>query len=112
MACGSTLVARRASGGRCGEGPSAVELALEAPPEDAFEPLGDADQAVEVDPGVDSLALEEVHEILGGDVAGCLRREGAPPEPSDRGVDERRSGLERREGVRVAGVPRVMEVAD
>ena len=47
----------------------AVDLTFELPPEHALEPLGDADQRVEVDARLDPLAVEQVDEVLGGDVA-------------------------------------------
>ena len=55
--------------------------------------------------------MEEVHEVLGRDVPGGAGREGASPEPADRGVEDGRPGLERRERVRVARAAGVVEVA-
>ena len=82
----------------------------ELPPELAFEPLGDGDQRVEVDAGLDPLAVEQVDEILGADVPGRARRERAAADAADRGVEHRRAGLERRVRVREAGVARVVQV--
>ena len=52
-----------------------------------------------------------VDEILGRDVPGRVRREGAAAEPADRGVEHGRARLERGERVRVPRVARVVEVA-
>src|SRR2546423_5927369 len=62
-----------AVGGRRGparERARAVDLARQLAPEQALQPLGDADELVEVDPRLDAVAPEEVDEILGRDVAG------------------------------------------
>ena len=74
--------------GLCSERAGAVQVALEPAPEQLLEPLGDGDQRVEVDTGLDPLALEEIDEILGGDVSGRLRREGAAAEAADGGVQD------------------------
>ena len=97
----------RARTGRAGT----VDLALELPPEDAFEPLGDATSASRSTPGLDPFAVEEIDEVLGRDVPGRPRREGAAAEPADRCVEDGRTGFERRDRVRVPRVPRVVEVA-
>ena len=76
----------------------------------AGQPLGDRDQRVEVDAGLDALAVEQVDEVLGGDVAGRARRERAAAEAADGRVEDRRAVLEPGERVRVAGVARVVQV--
>ena len=52
-------------------------------PELAGEPLGDADQRVEVDAGLHALAVEQVDEVLGGDVARRARRERTAAEAAE-----------------------------
>src|SRR4051812_1224872 len=88
----------------------AVHLAGKVASEDAFEPLCHADQPVEVDPGPDTFAVEEVDEVLGGDVAGRAGREGAAAQAADRRLEDRRTGLERRVCVGEPGVAGVVEV--
>src|SRR3954463_7227904 len=88
----------------------AVHLARKVSSQDAFEPLRHADQPVEVDPGLDSLAMQEVDEVLGGDVPRRAGREGAAAEPSDRGLEDSRAGLQGGVGVGEPGIPRVVEV--
>ena len=70
----------------------------------------DLDQRVEVDAGLHALAVEQVDEVLGGDVAGRARRERAAAEAADGGVEDRRAVLEAGERVGVAGVARVVQV--
>src|SRR6266508_5937626 len=65
------------------KGTSPVDLALELAAEDALEPRGDGDQRLQVDSGLDALAVQEVHEILRRDVAGGARRERAAADPAD-----------------------------
>ena len=89
----------------------AVDAAGELAAEQRFEPLRHRDQRVEVDAGLDSLAVEEVEHVLGGDVPGRARRERAAAEAADRGVEDGGSGLDRRPRARDAGVARVVEVA-
>jgi hypothetical protein len=48
----------------------AVELPLEASTQQSGDPLGRVDEAIEVDPGLHALALQQVDEILRGDVPG------------------------------------------
>src|SRR5690349_992378 len=93
-----------------GPASGAVHVTLERPAEDASEPVRDADQCVEVDPGLDALPLEEVDEILGRDVAGCAGRERTAAEAAHRGVENARAAVERGETVRVAGIARVVTV--
>ena len=50
-------------------------------PEDSFQPFRDADERVEVDARLDPLAVEEVDEVLGGDVARGPGSERAAPVP-------------------------------
>ena len=57
-----------------------------ARPSAALEPLRDADQRVEVDPRLDPLAVQQVDEVLRGDVPGRARRERAAADPSERRV--------------------------
>ncbi len=57
-----------------------------------------------------ALALEQVEQVLGGDVAGRARRERAAAEAADRRVEQRRARLQPGVGVRVAGVARVVQV--
>src|ERR671930_1182438 len=97
-----SLLAREVAG--------AVELSLEASPEDVLEPRRDFAQSGEVEARLDALALEEVDEILGRDVAARAGREWASAEAPDGGVEDGGAGLERSEGVRVARVARVVEV--
>ena len=105
-----TILTRALLGARR-EASGAVELALEPPSEQPGEPLAGIDQAIEVDAGLDALSLEDVDEVLGGDVPRRVRRERTAAEPSDGGVEHRRPGVERSERVRVPGVARVVEVA-
>src|SRR5512132_2827306 len=88
----------------------AVDPAREVATQDAREPLGDADEAVEVDSGVDPFATEQVDKILRGDVSRGARSEGAAAEAADRGLEDGRPGLEGREGVRDGRVAGVVEV--
>src|SRR3954454_17931484 len=111
---------------------SAGELPWQVSSENAGDPERCVDERIEVDSGLDALALEQVDEVLGGDVPGRARSEGAAAEPADRGVQagragrrakgsaphtadrgvqDGRAGLERGQGVRVAGVAGVVEVA-
>src|SRR5438034_7593681 len=85
----------------------AIDVALQAAAEDALQPLGDANQLVEIDAGLDALAVEQVHQVLGRDVPRRLRRVRAAAETADRRVEQRRPRLERGERVRVARVARV-----
>ena len=68
------------------------------------------DQRVEVDARLDTLAVEQVDEILGADVAGRARRERAAADAADRRVEHGRARLQRRVRVREAGVARVVQV--
>src|SRR3954465_11611015 len=90
---------------------SAGELPWQVSSENAGDPERCVDERIEVDAGLDALALEQVDEVLGGDVPGRARSEGAAAEPADRGVQDGRAGLERGQGVRVAGVGGFVEVA-
>src|SRR5207248_10780986 len=56
------------------------------------------------------VAIEEVDEVLGRDVAGGAGREGAAAESADGGVEEPHARLERRVGVGEARVARVVQV--
>ena len=89
----------------------AVDAAGELAAEQLVEPGGDLDQRVEVDAGLDPLALEQVEDVLGGDVAGRARRERAAAEAADRGVEQGRAGLHGRPCAGDARVARVVEVA-
>src|SRR5262249_33061157 len=89
----------------------AVDLAFELATEHSLEPRGRRDESVEVDPRVDPIALEQVDEILGGDVAGGARSVGATAEPRAGGVEEHDTSLERSLGVCVAGSARVVEMS-
>ena len=60
--------------------PTQPDPTRELPSEDSCEPLGDSDERFEVDAGVDPFAMEQVDKILGGDVPGGARREGAAAE--------------------------------
>src|SRR5206468_594064 len=84
--------------------PRAVDLALGLAAGGGLEPLRDPDQRVEVHPGLHSLVLEQVDEVLGGDVAARARRIWAAAEAADRGIEHLRAGLERGQRVGVAGV--------
>ena len=68
------------------------------------------DERVEVDTRFHPLPVQEVDEVLGGDVAGGARRERAAAQPADGGLEDGRARLESRVGRREAGVPRVVEV--
>ena len=52
-------------------------------------------ERVEVDAGLDAFALEQVDEVLGGDVPGRVRREGTASETADGGVEPQLSRDER-----------------
>src|SRR6202008_4401209 len=78
--------------------------------EDSCEPLGDSDERVEVDAGVDPFAMEQVDKILGRDVPGGAGSKGAATEAAHRGREDRGAGLERSVRVRHRRVPRVVEV--
>src|SRR5262249_30200300 len=56
------------------------------------------------------LALEQVDEILGGDVAGCARCEGAAADAADGPVEHSRARLDRCPGGCDRGVTRVVEM--
>ena len=58
----------------------AIHLAFELLAENPLEPDRDTDQRIEIDSGLDPLAVEEVDQILGGDVA---RRPGSERAASD-----------------------------
>src|SRR5439155_1614850 len=88
----------------------AVDLSRQLAAEHAFEPLRDPDQRVEVDARLDALAVEQVDEILGADVPGRPRSEGAAADASDRRVEHARARLERGVRVRKARVAGVVEV--
>src|SRR5918996_1091856 len=98
------------SAGERRERPRAVDVSLERALQHALEPFGDADQRLQVDPGLDALAVEDVDEALGPDVPGRPRGEGASADASDGCVEHRGSSLERGERVRVAGVAGVVQV--
>ena len=71
-----------------GSGPSSVDLALET----AFPAARSShceifDQSVEVHAGIHAETPQEIHEVLGGDVAGGLGRKRAPARAADRGVE-------------------------
>src|SRR5262249_26591350 len=87
-----------------------VELPLEPPAEHAFEPARDLDDRVDVDAGLDAVAMELPREVPGRAVPGPLRRDRAAAEPADRGVEDGRAALERGPRRGVAGVPRVVPV--
>ena len=65
-----------------------VDLTFELSAEYALEPVGDADQRLEVDARLDSLAVQRVDEVLGRDVPGRARRERAAANAADRGVQD------------------------
>ena len=67
-------------------------------------------EGAQVDAGLDALAVEEVHEILGADVPGRAWRERAAADSTDGRVEHRRPGVEGGHRVGHAGVPRVVEV--
>src|SRR2546423_15261123 len=69
-----------ADSGGAGPRAGAVHLSLQTPAEHALEPLRDADERIEIDAGVDPLALQEIDEILGRDVPGRPRRVGTAAE--------------------------------
>ena len=95
-----------------GEAAGAVDAARVAPGRAAPRATcATRDQRVEVDAGLDALAVEQVEHVLGGDVAGRARRERAAAEAADRRVEDRRARLDRRPGAGDAGVARVVEVA-
>ena len=54
--------------------------------------------------------MEQVDEVLGGDVPGRPRRERAAADPADRRVEHGRARLERGEAFAIAGVARVVQV--
>ncbi len=88
----------------------AVDRALEAPPEQLLEPARDGEQRVDVDPGLDTVALQLPDEILGRDVPCRVRRERTAAEPAHRRVEHGRAAVERRPRRRVARVARVVQV--
>src|SRR5688572_25391612 len=98
------------SAGERRERPRAVDVSLERALQHALEPLGDADQRLEVDSGLDAFAVQHVDEVLGPDVPGRPRGERAPADAADGRVEHGGARLERGERVRVAGVAGVVQV--
>ena len=76
----------------------------------AFQPLRDGNEGVDIDTRIDPLAVEEVDEVLGRDVARGPRRVRTAAEAADGCVEHTRASFDRREGVRVPGVARVVAV--
>ena len=68
------------------------------------------DQRVEVDARLHALAVEEVDEVLGRDVARRVRGERAAAEAADGRVEQRRARLQARDRVRIARVAGVVEM--
>src|SRR3712207_9133244 len=99
-----TTLSRPGARGRGGrparERPRAVDAAGQLAAQRALEPLRDADQRLEVDARLDALALEQVDEVLRGDVPRRARRERAAAEAADGRVEDGRAGRseERRVG--------------
>src|SRR5262245_49674641 len=87
-----------------------VDLSFQRPPELLLEPRGHADERIEVDPRLDPLAVQEVDEVLRGDVPGGARRERAAADAADRRVEHRGARLEGDERVRIARAAGVVEV--
>ena len=83
------------------------ELAAEQP----FEPLRHLDERVEVDAGLDAVALEQVDEILGRDVPVALGAKGQPPSPPTDASSTVAPASSAATAFGVARVPRVVEVA-
>src|SRR5438093_13525469 len=88
----------------------AVNAAGKRASQDAFEPLGDPDERTEVDSGLNPFTVEQVGKILRRHVARRAGGKGTAAQPAQRGLEGSHAGLERRVGVRYAGVPSVMEV--
>src|SRR6266545_3792815 len=105
---GAGIVPEGRSGARPGAG--AVDLPLESTGEDSFEPFRRRDERVEIDAGFDPVPREEVDEIFGCDVPRRPRRVRTAAEPAARRVEQARTGLERRDRVCVARIPRVVQV--
>ena len=99
-----------ASGTGYGKPPARCTSPGRSRPSTPGEPLGHADQRVEVDAGDDALALEQVDEVLGRDVARGARRERAAAQAADRRVEQLHADVEPGDGVRVARVARVVQV--
>src|SRR5215510_11152253 len=87
-----------------------IDLSLELAPEHALEPLGNRDELVEVDARLDPLAVEHVHEVFSRDVSGGAGSEWTAPDASDRGIEHRRSRVDRRVRVHESRVASVVEV--
>src|SRR5207247_2571965 len=83
---------RRRSG--TGPGAGSIEVSLQPPSEHALEPFRRRDQRVDVNACLDTLAVEQVHEILGRDVPGRARRVRATAETAAGRVQQRRAAVE------------------
>ena len=110
-AASSRSTAPAARSGAARERPGAVDAARQLAAEQLLQPHRDGDQRLEIDARLHALAPEQVEDVLGRDVAGRTRREGAAAEPADRCVEQRRSGLESRPRIRDPRVTRVVEMA-
>ena len=58
----------------------------------------------------DPVALQDVHQVLGGDVAGRAGRERATADAADRAVEDRCAVLQRSDRARHRRVPGVVEM--
>src|SRR5688500_16451877 len=85
--------ANRRLAGDGGEAPGPVDLPRKLTPQNALEPFRDGDERVEVDTGFHPLPVQEVDEILGGDLARGVWREGTAADPADGCLEDGGAGL-------------------
>ena len=79
--------------------------------DNGFRDLGRGDGGCQVDVDVDAAVAQQVHQVLGGDVAGRPRCERAAAEPADRGVQPGDPGADRGVGAGQAGAAGVVEMS-
>src|SRR5713101_7150228 len=87
-----------------------VVLTVQRPPHYLLNALGYRDELVEIDPGLDAHRAEAVDEVLAADVPRGARREGAPAQAADGGVEVLHAARHRGEDVRDGHRPRVVRV--
>ena len=76
-----------------------------------FRDSGRGDGSLQIDVDINTAVTEQVHQILGGDVAGGARCERAAAQPAGRGVQPRDSGADRRIGAGQTGSAGVVEMS-
>src|SRR5205814_5716832 len=86
------------------------DFAGQLTPGQVLRKAGAIDQPFEVDAGLDAHLVEQIYEVLGGDVAGRARRIGAAAQPADRALELGDANLDRRQVVGEAGAARVVGV--